>query len=153
MRLHWRCQRLTELEPLALYELLALRAQVFVVEQQCIYLDPDGVDLEAWHLLGLDADGRLLAYARLLAPLTKGEQQRLPMIGRVLNAPGARGRGQGRVLMQEAIAQCARLWPGQDIAINAQAYLQGFYASLGFAVVSEPYDEDGIAHVDMRRAS
>lgn len=151
--MHWTCERLEGLSAVALYELLALRSQVFVLEQHCVYLDPDGLDTQVWHLQGRDADGRLQAYARLVPPLIKSPQQTEPMIGRVVTAPSARGAGQGRALMQQAIAECLRLWPGQAIAINAQAHLQRFYASLGFIVNSAPYDEDGISHVDMRRST
>jgi len=140
--LSWRCARLDELDARTLYAVLRLRSEVFVVEQACVYLDPDGQDLQAWHLLGLAEDGRLLAYARLLDG---------PKIGRVLTAPQARGQGQGRALMLEALAECARRWPGQAVSLQAQAYLQGFYASLGFAPVSAVYDEDGIPHIDMRQ--
>jgi len=150
--MQWSCQRLDELGSLALYQILALRSEVFVVEQACVYLDPDGLDLQTWHLQGRGDDGRLQAYARLVPPLTKGAQQTKPMIGRVVTAPGARGAGQGRALMRQAMAECERLWPGQAIDINAQLYLQGFYASLGFVVTSEAYDEDGIQHIDMSKA-
>lgn len=152
MGLRWTCARLQDLSPLALYQALALRSQVFVLEQACVYLDPDGVDLLAWHLLGHDEDsGQLFANARLLPPLAKGPTHLLPEIGRVVSAPAARGTGAGRALMQQAIAECERLWPGQAIAINAQAYLLDFYAAQGFAQISQPYDEDGIMHIDMQR--
>ena len=150
--MNWACERLAEMQPLVLYEALALRAAVFVVEQACVYLDPDGLDAQCWHLTAR-SDDRLQAYARLVPPLTKGAQQTQPMIGRVVTAPAARGRGQGRALMLQALACCARLWPGEPVEIQAQAYLQTFYASLGFVVTSDVYDEDGIAHIDMRRAS
>ncbi len=140
--LQWSCSRLEALGALALYEVLKLRSEVFVLEQQCIYLDPDGADLQAWHLLGRGEGGELQAYARLLEG---------PRIGRVLTAPGARGAGQGRALMHEAIAQCERLWPGQPIELAAQAYLQRFYASFGFEPTSALYEEDGISHIDMKR--
>jgi len=140
--LSWQCARLDELDARTFYAVLRLRAEVFVVEQRCVYLDPDGQDLQAWHLLGRAQDGSLLAYARLLEG---------PKIGRVLTAPQARGQGQGRALMREALSACERLWPGQAVSLQAQAYLQGFYASLGFAPVSGVYDEDGIAHIDMRK--
>lgn len=140
--LNWRCVRLDELDARTLYAVLQLRSEVFVLEQRCVYLDPDGKDLDAWHLLGCAADGRLLAYARLLDG---------PKIGRVVTAPAARGHGQGRALMQQALAHCARLWPRQPVSLQAQAYLQGFYAGLGFMPVSEVYDEDGIPHIDMRQ--
>jgi ElaA protein len=150
MALRWTCAPLAELSPLALYQSLALRAQVFVVEQACVYLDPDGVDLLAWHLLGFDeASGELLASARLLPPLAKGPTHSQPEIGRVVSAPAARGSGCGRALMQQALLECARLWPGQAVAISAQSYLLDFYAGLGFVPTSQPYDEDGIVHIDM----
>lgn len=145
MPLSWTCRRLEQLAPRELYELLKLRSEVFVVEQRCIYLDPDGQDLEALHLLGRDAAGTLQACARLI-PTAAG-----PKIGRVLTAPAARGAGQGRALMQQAIGQCEQRWPGRAISLSAQAHLQHFYASLGFVPTSDVYDEDGIAHIDMRR--
>lgn len=153
--LTWTCERLSDLTPLALYQALALRAEVFVVEQQCIYLDPDGADLLAWHLLGYDGDNKLVAVARLLPPLAKGPEHRFPEIGRVLCAPGARGGGQGRALMQQALLHCERLWPDQPVALGAQAYLLDFYASLGFAPLADsaPYLEDGILHIDMRKGA
>jgi ElaA protein len=149
--LSWNCARLEALPALALYEVLALRSLVFVLEQRCLYLDPDGLDLQCWHLQGRGPQGELQAYARLLPPQAKGAPQGLPMIGRVVTAPSARGGGQGRALMQRAIEECARLWPGQGLAIGAQAHLQRFYASLGFVPTSAPYDEDGILHIDMTR--
>jgi len=148
--MHWACMRLADMGPLAVYELLALRSAVFVVEQQCVYLDPDGLDALCWHLAGR-WDGQLQAYARLVPPRIKGQAQ--PMIGRVVTAPNARGRGQGRALMLQALDECARLWPGEAVEIQAQAHLHDFYASLGFVAISDRYDEDGIAHIDMRRAS
>lgn len=143
--LSWTCCALDALSARELYALLKLRSEVFVVEQRCLYLDPDGQDLTALHLLGRDESGALLACARLI-PTSAG-----PKIGRVLTAPAARGAGQGRALMRRAIAECAQRWPGQPIALSAQAHLQGFYASLGFAPTSAVYDEDGIPHIDMRR--
>ncbi|MEJ6001749.1 GNAT family N-acetyltransferase [Paucibacter soli] len=143
--LSWQCARLDELDAPTLYAVLRLRAEVFVVEQRCVYLDPDGKDLDAWHLLGRAEDGSLLAYARLL------EAEEGPKIGRVVTAAAARGAGQGRALMLEALATCERLWPGRAVGLQAQAYLQDFYTSLGFAPVSQVYEEDGIPHIDMRQ--
>ncbi len=150
MTMAWACERLAAMQPLALYEALALRSAVFVVEQACVYLDPDGLDAQCWHLTG-HSDELLQAYARLVPPLTKSAQQTQPMIGRVVTAPAARGRGQGRALMLQALAECARLWPGEAVEIQAQAYLLDFYASLGFVATSAPYVEDGIPHLDMQR--
>lgn len=152
MALRWHCARLAELGAATLYRALQLRSEVFIVEQHCIYLDPDGFDLQAWHVLGFDREtDQLLACARLLPARCKGEAQTAPMIGRVAVAPAARGAGQGRALMRFALQQCARLWPGEAVELGAQAHLQGFYASLGFAPISAVYDEDGIPHIDMRR--
>jgi ElaA protein len=153
VELRWTCALLQDLAPRVLYQALALRSQVFVLEQNCVFLDPDGVDLQdgVWHLLGHGSDGELMAYARLLAPLSKGVMQARPMISRVVTAPSARWLGLGRLLMVKAIEECEDRWPGAAIDINAQAHLQAFYERLGFVITSEPYDEDGILHVDMKR--
>lgn len=147
--LHWQCLPFAALNTAQLYELLALRSEVFVVEQQCVFLDIDGVDREVWHLLGHGDDGRLLAYARLLPPGLKSPTD--AVIGRVVTATAARGSGTGRALMAEAVAHCERLWPGQALTLHAQAHLQAFYGSFGFVQVAEPYLEDGILHIEMRK--
>jgi len=151
--LRWTCARLGDLSPRMLYDALALRSQVFVVEQNCVFLDPDGDDPRegAWHLLGHGPAGELQVYARLLAPECRGPHQLTPRITRVVSSPAWRGTGLGPVLMQRAIAECEARWPGLPIDINAQAQLQRFYEGQGFVVTSEPYDEDGISHIDMRR--
>ncbi|MFO0656853.1 MAG: GNAT family N-acetyltransferase [Polyangia bacterium] len=137
-----------ELSPAALYELLALRQLVFSVEQNCAYLDCDGKDQKALHLLGSSDDGRLVAYARLLPP---GVCYPEASIGRVVNHPAVRRSGCGQILMQEAISQLVRAFGPVPIRIGAQAYLRRFYESFGFVTVSDPYDEDGILHILMLR--
>lgn len=129
------------------HDVLQLRQRVFVVEQNCPYLDADGADPSCWQGLGR-VDGVLIATARIVPP---GLKYMEPAIGRVVTAPEARKGGAGRALMISAIAQTKRLFPGQDIRIGAQRYLEKFYASLGFESVGEPYDEDGIPHVEMIR--
>ena len=129
------------------HDVLQLRARVFIVEQTCPYLDADGLDPKCWHGLGL-VDGVLVATGRIVPPGVKFDE---PAIGRVVSAPEVRRTGAGRALMVSAIAQVKRLYPGQDIRIGAQRYLEKFYGSLGFTPVGEPYDEDGIPHVDMVR--
>jgi ElaA protein len=146
---HWAWCRFAELGVDALYDLLALRCQVFIVEQ-VPYLDPDGVDRAAWHLLGRDDAGALAAYLRVVDP---GARYHEPSIGRVAVATTARGQGLGRVLMLEGLARTAQVWPGRAIRIGAQAHLARFYGSLGFVPVGEPYDEDGIVHIEMLRAA
>lgn len=138
---------LDELSPRALYEVLALRQRVFVVEQDCAYLDADGLDHVARHLLAWE-DDRLVAYARLLPPGLRFVER---AIGRVVVAPAARGRGLARELMERAIASIRAAHGDVPIALAAQAHLEPFYASLGFERTGDQYDEDGIPHVDMRR--
>lgn len=148
--LTWRLSRLPDLGPLDVYDLLALRSAVFVVEQTCVYLDADGVDLQAWHLLGRDASGCLQALLRIVDPGVKYEE---PSIGRVISSPQVRGTGVGRQLVAQGIACCFQQWPGQGIRISAQARLERFYADFGFQTVSEPYLEDDIPHVEMLLAA
>lgn len=143
----WSWSRFAELGVDGLYDALALRCRVFILEQGP-YLDPDGVDRVSWHLLGRDGRGELAAYLRVVDP---GHKYAEPSIGRVIVAPEHRGTGLGRALMREGIAGCERLWPGLGVRISAQAHLQRFYGSLGFAAVGEPYLEDGIPHLEMLR--
>ena len=124
--------------------MLRLRQEVFVVEQECAYLDADGLDPHCHHLLGHDLQG-LVATARLVPP---GRVHPLVAIGRVVTAPRVRGSGLGRPLMREAMRHAAACWPG-GIHLGGQAYLRGFYESLGFAVSGPAYDEDGIPHLPM----
>ena len=140
-----RCKSFQELSTSELFELLHLRSEVFVVEQQCVYQDPDEWDLGAMHLCYYDEVG-LAAYARLLPPDTRFPE---PSIGRVLTAGRVRKQGFGKMLMQTAIEQCCSEYRPQNIRISAQCYLQRFYTELGFHVCSEAYDEDGIPHVEM----
>ncbi|MBJ7309418.1 GNAT family N-acetyltransferase [Rugamonas sp. CCM 8940] len=134
-----------------LYELLYQRQQVFVLEQTCLYPDIDGHDPAAHHLMGwqlVDGKRALVAYLRCLAPGVKYSEMSL---GRVLTTPAARGGGIGRQLVAQGIAHAERLHPGHGIRIGAQQRLEQFYTSFGFQTVTAPYDEDGIAHIDMLR--
>ncbi|MDH0865220.1 GNAT family N-acetyltransferase [Mitsuaria sp. GD03876] len=148
----WTCQRFDDLGLRGLYRALRLRSEVFVIEQRCIYLDPDGLDEDAWHLQGLgqgvDGAEMLFAYARLLPPSIGDGSAR---IGRVITAPTARGGGLGRALVSQAVRECQKLWPATPIELGAQAHLRAFYGSFGFVPVSDVYDEDGIPHIDMRK--
>lgn len=148
----FECKAFAELTTRELYAMLALRSEVFIVEQRCVYLDPDGLDLDAHHLFGWSATEpeTLVCGVRILGP---GVSYAEPSIGRVVTSPRFRGSGVGRVLMQRAMLECARLYPGQGIQIGAQQYLERFYAGLGFVTVSAPYDEDGILHVKMLRSA
>jgi ElaA protein len=130
-----------------LYALMALRQEVFVVEQNCPYLDADGADQKGWHLLGTSEEGRLLAYARLLPPGVSYPGH--ASIGRVITSPAARGKGYGLELMRVAIKEINRLFPGAPLKISAQCYLIRFYESLGFKTVGDSYLEDDIPHIAM----
>jgi ElaA protein len=148
MGLRWLWCRFDELTGEQVYRILALREQVFIVEQECLYRDIDGRDAHAHHLLGLDASGSLVAYLRLVAP---GYRFPEPCIGRVVTDPATRGRGYGHALMKEGIRRAAEIYPGQPIRISAQRYLERFYGAHGFAPSGDPYDEDGIEHREMVR--
>lgn len=147
----WQFTHFKDLAPADLYEVLAQRQDVFILEQTCLYPDIDGLDPAAHHLLGwrtIDGKRRLAAYLRVLAPGAKYVEMSL---GRVLTTSAARGSGAGRALLLEGIARAEALHPGHRIRIGAQQYLEKFYQGFGFQTVSAPYDEDGIMHVDMLR--
>ncbi len=146
--MRWTCVPFAALSAQQLHDLLALRSEVFVVEQNCVFLDIDGLDPKTWHLLGSGDDGTLQAYARLIPPGLKAPDA---LIGRVVTSPAARGGGSGRALMTEALSRCAQLWPGQAITLHAQAHLEPFYGGFGFTPVGKPYMEDGIPHQEMRK--
>jgi len=137
----WRCARFDELSPASLYQLLGLRAEVFVVEQGCAYQDLDGRDREpgSEHLWAERA-GAPVAYLRLLA-----EGPSLRRLGRVAVVGWARGEGLGAELMRRAIDRC----PG-SVVLEAQSRLVPWYRRLGFVSVGDEYDDAGIAHVPMR---
>lgn len=147
MNVDWQDKHHSELTARELYDLLALRNAVFVVEQQCAYQDVDGKDLQAGnrHLLGI-ADGQLVAYARLLSPEDKSSPVK---IGRVIVSDRVRGARLGSRLMEKAISRCQLHWPGHDLFLSAQAHLENFYGQHGFVAAGESYLEDGIPHVDM----
>ena len=148
-KVRWHWSRIEALAPTDLYAVLAARQQVFAVEQHCAFQDADGHDLHAWHLLAWDERSEsptLVGYLRVLDP---GRKFAEPSIGRVLTVPPYRRIGFGRTLMAEGLARTRLAWPGRPIRIAAQQRLERFYAELGFRAASDPYQEDGIAHLDM----
>lgn len=142
----WQLYAFGELGQAQLYAVLAARVAVFVVEQDCPYQDLDGLDDIGLHLVAWGRDDSVAAYARILPPGTRFAQ---PSIGRVLTSLAVRRTGIGRDLMRRAIAVIGKRFPGQAVRLSAQCYLERFYAELGFSVVSAPYEEDGIPHVEM----
>lgn len=145
----WKLKQFNDLTPGELYNILQLRNEVFIVEQNCPYQDMDNKDIHAHHLMGMKGE-KLLAYARLLAP---GISYSESSIGRVVSSPSARKTGMGKKLMQESIEQVRNLFHTDIIRIGAQLYLQKFYESFGFQKDSEIYLEDNIPHILMLRNS
>ena len=143
MTVEWKCYAFGELGVDLLYAILALRQEVFVVEQTCYYLDADGKDQGALHVVGLQ-DNEVVAYTRVL---DRGVSYAdYASIGRVVTSPSVRGQGLGRPLMVESLRVLYDRYGKQPVKISAQAHLQDFYGSLGFRGVGEGYDEDGIPH-------
>lgn len=142
-----RLRTFDELSAAELYDLLRLRAEVFVVEQQCIYLDPDGKDSRALHLLGYEGN-ELAACTRLFAP---GDYFEEASIGRVAVNQEFRGLGLGREIMEASLAAVQDRFGPVPICLSAQSYLRRFYEELGFRVEGEEYLEDGIPHILMLR--
>ena len=141
----WACKPFDELSPHELYAILRLRSEVFVVEQNCPFLDADNKDQASYHLTGREQSA-LVAYTRLVPP---GAAYAEPSIGRVVTSITARGSGIGRQLMQESVAACRKLFGNRTIRIGAQLYLKDFYGSLGFVPTGGIYPEDGIEHIQM----
>lgn len=143
--LEWNCKLFHELTPEELYAILRLRSEVFVVEQNCVFLDMDDKDQGCHHLMGTK-DGELIAYTRLVPP---GLIYPYTSIGRVVTAPAARRTGAGRALMAQSIGEAHRLYGKSPIKIGAQLYLKAFYESFKFTQISDVYLEDGIPHIYM----
>lgn len=149
MAIRWQWRSYTELSPLEIHEIFAARQAIFVVEQASLYLDIDGKDLQALHLAGWSDDNRLAAYLRLLAPGVSYPDE--PSLGRIITTKHARGNGVGRELVTRGLEKLHELYPTLPTHIGAQAHLHKFYGSFGFVQSSEPYDEDGIMHIEMLR--
>jgi ElaA protein len=145
VELSWHERSFADLKTAQLYSIVALRERVFVVEQNCVYLDADGIDLRARHMWA-EHDGALHAYLRIVPAGLKYPEI---SIGRVITAPEARRTGLGKELMRRGIS--AANGTHEPIRIGAQAHLEKFYTELGFAVASAPYLEDNIPHLEMLR--
>lgn len=155
-QLEWRWKAFDYLTTVEVYAMLAARSAVFVVEQNCVYEDVDGLDSDAWHLFaygpgdaGNNRHPPLAGYLRVLLPDVDDTDIR---IGRVLTTAEFRGIGLGNAMLERALAHIRSQWPGTPIRLHAQAHLQGFYGAFGFTPVSEIHEEDGIPHVWMRSA-
>jgi ElaA protein len=141
----WKIKNFNQLSTHELYELLQVRTQVFVVEQECPYLEVDGKDLQSHHLYR-EENGEVVAYARLLPA---GVSYNEPSIGRVLVKEGHRRKGFASELVKRGLAFIHDEWGNQPVKIQAQEYLREFYGSFGFRAITETYLDDGIPHIDM----
>lgn len=151
--MEWRLEAFNRLRPDELYALLALRSAVFVVEQNCVYQDLDGVDPHAFHLWfgTVNTEGQspeVLAVARLIPP---GVLYAEASIGRVATAAAVRRTGLGRALFQRALDETHQRWPG-PVRIMAQSYLKQFYSEFGFSPIGDEFLEDGIPHYYMLKS-
>ena len=146
----WQIKSFEQLTTNELYDLLKLRVDVFVVEQECYYPDLDDLDREpsTLHIFNYQED-RMASYCRVLAPSVVYEGE--SAIGRVIVSEQFRGQNLGYELMQQATKQTDKLWPENTCHISAQQHLAKFYNSLGFEQISDMYLEDGIPHIAMRR--
>lgn len=145
MQLNWIYKSFDELTTSELYAILQLRSEVFVVEQNCVYLDVDGKDKKSFHLMAWQGD-ELVAYTRLVPP---GVSFSEASIGRVITSPKFRGLGIGITLLEKSIAHILETYNTNKIRIGAQLYLKKFYEGFGFVAEGEEFLEDGIPHIEM----
>ena len=146
MSSNWQFKAFSDFDPVVLYAVMQLRSQVFVVEQDCVFLDMDGKDQKAIHVFRME-EKRCTHYARIL-----GAGHYYPnhtCIGRVVISEEARGNGSGYALVAASLRACKQYFPNEPIKISAQKHLQKFYEKCGFEYRGEDYDEDGIPHCAM----
>lgn len=143
--LEWKLKSFDELSNGELYDMLAIRSEVFVVEQRCAYQDLDGKDQASMHLMACRGGG-IVAYARLLPP---GLSYETASIGRIITRSTERGTGLGKALLRQAMDAVGRLFGTGPVTISAQQHLKAFYSGFGFVQEGDPYLEDDIPHIKM----
>ena len=152
LSIQWSYHNLENLSAKEMYEILQLREKVFIVEQNCAYLDADGLDDIALHIVGR-LDGKIIAYTRCFPPHTLKESC---VIGRVIVEQAFRKCGLGQILMKRSEEIALQCWREKFTAVphfslGAQAHLEYFYQSLGYQRCGDNYDEDGITHLPMHK--
>lgn len=147
-KMKWQIKHFNHLTTYEYHNLIQLREAVFVVEQDCPYLDVDGKDLDAYHIWAEDESGNCLCTSRILKPSVSYNEV---AIGRVCTSKNARGKKLGKEMMVRCIAFIADNMNAQEIRISAQTYLLKFYSELGFKPQGEEYLEDNIPHIEMLR--
>lgn len=145
--IEYECKAFDDLTVYELYALMRLRQEVFIIEQDCNYLDADNRDQLSQHVLGKDQDGNLHAYARILPDGVAYDGY--VSIGRVINSSSVRRQGEGMKLMEYALSCTHLLYPEKPVKISAQSYLLKFYSKFGFKAIGEEYLEDDIPHTAM----
>jgi len=146
MPIDWKIKTFEQLSTPEVYQILRLRAEVFVVEQNCVYQDIDNKDQKALHLFG-EFEGEIIAYSRLFQP---GDYFEFSSIGRVVVAEKYRDKNYGHELIDLSILAIKNHFNEQNITISAQLYLKKFYQSHGFIATSKTYLEDDIPHIEMK---
>ncbi|RPF53168.1 GNAT family N-acetyltransferase [Aquisalibacillus elongatus] len=141
----WINKSLYELTHDELYDILKLRVEVFVVEQNCPYPEIDGYDQKSFHIFAQDSEG-IMAYCRVIPPGVKFQEA---SIGRVITHERTRRTGIGTEMLQYTLNDIAQRWNHPSVKIEAQAHLQAFYGNCGFKTISDEFLEDGIPHVEM----
>lgn len=145
--LNFICKPFDQLTIEELHDLFALRSEVFVVEQDCVYQDIDGKDPRALHILGINSSKKIVGYARVLP---RGESySSFVSIGRVVVYEKNRGKNYGHDLLKKSIEEAVKMDAQSQIKISAQSHLVDFYSAHGFIISGEEYLEDGIPHITM----
>lgn len=148
--IEWQWSKFEGLSTFDLYEIMKCRQEVFAIEQNCVYQDADDLDKTAWHLIAWETDQQgsrsIGGYLRVVYPGRKYDE---PSIGRLLTTKQSRGTGLGKKIVEVALSNIEKEYANCQTRISAQVYLHDFYSAFGFESVNEPYDEDGIAHIEM----
>jgi ElaA protein len=142
----WTCKHYDELTKQEFHQILKVREEVFIIEQNCVYQDIDHKDIDSYHLC-IYHQNELIAYSRII-PLGISYENYIS-IGRVLSILPYRKTGVGRFLMQKTMQSCKEHFPNIPIKISAQKYLKAFYESFGFVYIGKEYLEDNIPHIEM----
>jgi ElaA protein len=146
MDLNWTIKHFSDLSTRELYEIIGLRIEVFVVEQNCPYQDADRKDHTSFHVMGFDGSHQLVAYSRVLPAGISFEET---SIGRVCTSAKVRKKKAGKALMEQSLLFISQKYGFVPVRIGAQCYLKQFYSGLGFHIASSEYLEDNIPHVEM----
>ena len=146
--IQWKWKLLQEMSPLEVYEIIQHREKIFVVEQNDVYLDADGIDLDAWHLMGINEDNVLIAYARVILP---DDTNNVIKFGRLAVAKECRGLGYSRLAIEEIFSRILdSKYNNYNIEISAQSHLTKMYEKFGFESVGEVFNMGSIPHIKMK---